>query len=274
MRQAFGKMANLAAVTVLLSACVNSSGSSGDAISASAPAAPLRLKVKVLNQYPHDRAAYTQGLLWFDSRLFESTGQWGQSTLRRVELETGAVEKKIELGPDLFGEGLARVENRLFQLTFKAGRVRVYDLYDFRLVDRFHYDGEGWGLCFDGRYLFMSDGSATLTVRDPETFHAVRRLPVQLDGRPVTGLNELECAEGWIYANVYQTDTILRIDPVTGDVRATIDAVGLLSAKQRQTSGVLNGIAYKSRSESFLLTGKNWPSIFEVIFVEAESRDS
>lgn len=259
-----------AAINLLvLVACANPSESLGEAASASNRSPALRLQVKVLDKYPHDRTAFTQGLVWFDGKLFESTGLQGQSSLRRVTLESGAIEQNIDLPSHLFGEGLARVDDRLFQLTYQSGILRVYDLETLQLINQFSYAGEGWGICFDERYLFVSDGSATLAVRDPHNFDAIRKIEVRLDGRPVEGLNELECAEGWIYANVYRTDTIVRVDPATGSVRATIDASKLLSPQQRQHSGVLNGIAFNRRSGTFLLTGKNWPSIFEVVLTEA-----
>lgn len=256
------------AIFFLVSACANSRDSLGEAALTSSRSRALPLKVRVLARYPHDEAAFTQGLVWFRGKLFESTGLRGQSTLRRIDLETGATEQSTDLAPHLFGEGLAGVEMRLFQLTYRAGEVIVYDVDSLQPVDRFEYSGEGWGLCFDGRSLFMSDGSATLTVRDPTTFEPVRRVTVHLNGRALEGLNELECAEGWIYANIYQTDTIVRVDRETGGVRAVVDASGLLTPHERRSAGVLNGIAYNRESETFLLTGKNWPAIFEVVLTE------
>jgi glutaminyl-peptide cyclotransferase len=263
-------MVVVAVTALLFSACADPQESSGDAGSKlSEEPTPLKLTVKVLAQYPHDRGAFTQGLIWFRGKLIESAGYWGQSNLRLVELETGAIERQVDLPEELFAEGLARVGDQLIQLTFKAGQARVYDVDTFQLINEFSYSGEGWGLCFDGQSLVMSDGTSTLAFRNPATFAVIRKVAVQLEGEPVEGLNELECAEGWIYANLYQTDTIVRVDPVSGDVRATIDASGLLSGQQLQDSGVLNGIAYKSQIGNFLLTGKNWPAMFEVVFTEA-----
>lgn len=231
----------------------------------------LELEPRVLAEHPHDPDAFTQGLIWHQDRLYESTGEYGSSTLRRIELESGAVEKRLDLPEILFGEGLERVGDRLVQLTWRERLARVYDLETFELEEELTYFGEGWGLCFDSVELVRSDGTSTLTFHDPASFAQLRRLDVTLAGRPVGFLNELECAEGWIYANVWQTDSIVRIDPASGEVRARVDASGLLPDR-RQGAGVLNGIAYRPETATFLLTGKNWPKIFEVVFVERQQR--
>lgn len=232
----------------------------------------LRQGVQVRRVYPHDPQAFTQGLLWHEGRLFESTGEYGRSSLRRVEPSTGTIEQKVSLSPDLFGEGLALVDDRLIQLTWQRGLALVYDSESFEELARLPYEGEGWGLCYDGHRLFMSDGSSTLAVRDPQSFEQLSRLQVTVEGRPLGALNELECAEGWIFANVYQTDIIVRIDPHSGEVRAVIDASDLLAPEERQGTDVLNGIAYRGDNNSFLLTGKNWPKLFEVDFTPLASR--
>jgi glutaminyl-peptide cyclotransferase len=224
------------------------------------------LRVRVLASYPHDPGAYTQGLLWHQGALYESTGQYGHSRLRRVDLGSGEILAERALPDEVFGEGLARVEDRLVQLSWKAGRAWSYDLAGFALLGEWSYSGEGWGLCFDGARLWMSDGSDRLLQRDPITFDPLSELRVTLEGRPAALLNELECAEGWIYANVYQSDWILRIDPSTGEVRGLIDASGLLVASEREGVDVLNGIAYNPDKEVFYLTGKYWPRLFEVSF--------
>lgn len=225
-----------------------------------------RLAVRVLGEFPHDPTAYTQGLLWHDGALYESTGQYGASRLRRVEVETGAELAQRPLPETLFGEGLARVDERLIQLTWKAGRALVYDLGSLEPVEELWYEGEGWGLCFDGAWLWMSDGTDRLQRRDSATFEVVGELRITHEGAAVGLLNELECAEGWIYANVYETDYIVRIEPVTGRVAAVIDASGLLNAEEAATAEVLNGIAYNPRRETFYVTGKYWPRLFEVAF--------
>jgi glutaminyl-peptide cyclotransferase len=233
---------------------------------AAEPEPARRLRVRVLRVLPHDATAYTQGLLWHDGALFESTGQYGASRLRRVEPESGRVLRERALPEEVFGEGLARVDERLIQLSWKAGRGWILDLETFEQIGAVDYEGEGWGLCFDGARLWMSDGSDRLVGRDPDSFAPRGELRVTFEGRPLPRLNELECAEGWIFANVYGADQIVQIDPVSGAVAAVIDASGLLSANERASAEVLNGIAYDPESERFYLTGKYWPKLFEVVF--------
>jgi glutamine cyclotransferase len=233
--------------------------------------AAVALVPDVLATYPHDPEAFTQGLLWEQGRLFESTGLYGASTLREVVPETGEVVRSVELEARYFGEGLALVEDRLIQLTWQEETAFVYDLATFERVGTFSYEGEGWGLCFDGEVLYMSDGSATLTRRDPETFEVVGTVDVTLRGEPVALLNELECAQGSVYANVFTTNVIVRIDPASGQVRGVIDASALLRAEERARltrDAVLNGIAYNPEADTFYLTGKLWPKLFEVRFVQ------
>lgn len=224
------------------------------------------LKAKVLRTYPHDPRAFTQGLVWRDGILYESTGMVGQSSLRRVDLGTGAVQQKVDIPAPYFAEGLADVGNRLFQLTWQHGRVFVYDRNTFGRVGEFGYEGEGWGLCHDGTSLVMSNGSDTLRFHSPRTFAVERTVRVTMDGKPLHQLNELECVGADVYANVWQTDTIVRIDPRTGRVTARIDATGLLTPAERQGVDVLNGIAYDPADQTFLLTGKWWPKVFRVRF--------
>lgn len=224
------------------------------------------LRARVLTVYDHDPRAYTQGLVWYDGKIFESTGQYGDSSLQRWDLDTGEVEKKVTLPPDLFGEGLAMVGERLVQLTWRQGIAFVYRPGDLSRSGKLAYEGEGWGLCFDGEQLFMSDGTHVLTVRDPEDLSIIRRLVVTRRGTLLDRLNELECVEGWIFANVYQTDEIVKIDPKTGMIHTTIDASGLLSPSEQVAADVLNGIAYRPTTKTFLLTGKHWPKLFEVVF--------
>jgi glutamine cyclotransferase len=228
---------------------------------------PEALVVQVVRSYPHDRDAFTQGLLYFDGWLYESTGLPGRSTLRRVELETGRVEQQVRLEGSLFGEGLERVGDRLLQLTWQDGRALVWDLRTLRKLREHAYAGEGWGLCFDGKRLVMSDGSDRLTFRDAQSFGRLGEIAVTRLGRPVPQLNELECAQGHVYANVWQRNEIVRVDPASGRVTATIDASGLLTSRERLGTDVLNGIAYLPERGTFLLTGKLWPRLFEVKFV-------
>jgi glutamine cyclotransferase len=231
-------------------------------------AGPQRLAVKVISTRPHDTSAYTQGLVWHEGRLYESAGLYGQSSLRQVDPATGEVRRRVDLPQQYFAEGLARVGDRLIQITWNEGAALVYRLSDFQKVGELRYTGEGWGLCHDGARLVMSDGSDRLTFRDPETFATVGEVRVRMGGAPVDRLNELECVDGAVYANVYQTEDIVRIDPATGEVTAVIDASGLLGAADYQAGAeVLNGIAWMPETRRFLITGKRWPLMFEVELV-------
>lgn len=234
------------------------------------PAGVTRLRARVLAVHPHDPQAYTQGLLWKEGVVLESTGLYGASSLRRWDLESGEIYDRVALPAELFGEGLALAGDRLIQLTWREGRARVYDLASFKLLGELSYGGEGWGLCYDGHRLVMSDGSARLTFRDPETFARLGEVSVTLDGRPLPSLNELECRPEGVYANLYERDEIARIDPISGRVTALIDASGLLVGADREGAEVLNGIAYRPETDTFLLTGKRWPKLFEVEWVPAE----
>ena len=239
----------------------------GEAQRVEAPPPVERLRVRVVRTYPHDAGAFTQGLLWHDGALYESTGQYGKSSLRRVRLEDGKVLADRLLERKLFGEGLALVDDRLIQLTWRSGTAVVSDLDTLARRETLRYPGEGWGLCFDGKALAMSDGSSILEFRDPESMTLLREVTVMKNGHPVRRLNELECVGSDIYANIWQRDEIVRIDGRTGRVTATIDASGLLSRVEAMRADVLNGIAYKPKSQTFLLTGKLWPHVFEVELV-------
>jgi glutamine cyclotransferase len=230
------------------------------------PSVPGRLSLKVVAEYPHDSGAFTQGLLWHDGSLYESTGNYGRSSVREVRLETGDVIKQVNLHQRFFAEGLARVRGRLFQLTWREGVALVYDLPRLRESGRLNYSGEGWGLSYDGTWLVMSDGSDVLSFRDPKNMAVWKRLPVTLRGKPVKLLNELECAQGAIFANVWQETDIMRIAPDTGKVTAVIDASILLTRMKWPPRNVMNGIAYASERGTFFLTGKYWPKVFEVQF--------
>ena len=225
---------------------------------------------EVLNTYPHDAGAFTQGLLLHDGDLYESTGLFGESSLREVNLETGEVVRELPVASEYFAEGLALVGDKLVQLTWQNGRAFVYDLETFNQEGRFSYETEGWGLCYDGEDLYMSDGSATLFERDAETFEIVSEKQVRLGSEPVTQLNELECVGDFVYANVWQTDRIVKIDKESGRVVSDIDASALFPAAERPAdpNAVLNGIAYNPDTDTFYLTGKLWPRLFEVRFVD------
>ena len=264
------------------------------------------LRPEVLAEYPHDPAAFTQGLLWHAGLLYESIGLYEQSALRQVELETGEVVQDAETGQlyeislrhlPVFAEGLALAEGQLFQLTWRQQTALRYNL-DFFTENApfeyatFSYEGEGWGLCYDGAALVMSNGSDRLALRDPQDFTLLEERPVTLDGAPLAELvwdgtqvlplatfdeeqqhwrlellNELECVDDLVYANVWLSDVILVIDGASGAVRSLIDAAGLLTEEERLDADVLNGIAWLPERETFLLTGKLWPKLFEVRFV-------
>jgi glutaminyl-peptide cyclotransferase len=232
----------------------------------SPPPAVLRLEVVAI--HPHDPGAFTQGLVWSNGRLFESTGLVGRSSLREVELESGTVLRQVDLNPPLFGEGLALVGDELVQLTWQDQRALRWRTTTFAPLGEFRYEGEGWGLCFDGTSLISSDGTNRLAVRDPKTFAVKRSVAVTDRGRPLHSLNELECVDGSVWANVYGTERIVRIDPGSGRVTGEVDASGLLRREEAARADVLNGIAWVPERGTFLLTGKLWPSIFEVRLVE------
>lgn len=244
-------------------------GSPAPIATVGAPPALRRLRPEIIATYSHDPTAFTQGLLLHGGFLFESTGNYGRSTLRKVEVESGKVLSRVELPANLFGEGLALAGDKLVQLTWREGVALVYDLSRFEKVGQINYTGEGWGLCFDGQWLVMSDGSDQLFFRDPATLAIWRRLPVRMEGRPVMRLNELECVGESIYANVWGDTYIVEVDKGTGAVRSRVDASQLLTPEERQSvgpDGVLNGIAYDGENGTFLITGKNWPKIFRVRF--------
>jgi glutamine cyclotransferase len=223
------------------------------------------VRPEVVRTLPHDPQAFTQGLVYRDGRFLESTGLRGRSSLRRVVPETGAVEHRVDLSSDRFGEGLALVGSELIQLTWQNRVALRYDL-DFARIGTFDYEGEGWGLCYDGTRLVMSDGSSKLYFRDPKSFAVTGSVEVTRDGAPVRDLNELECVGSLVYANVWQTDSIVRIEPQSGRVLTSIDASGLLSASEAARADVLNGIAFDASTGHFFITGKLWPKLFEVRF--------
>ena len=236
--------------------------------SPSPPASSIeRLRVQVVAKYPHAPDAFTQGLLWHDGVLYESTGRYGRSSLRRVRLEDGKVLSERSLDPSFFGEGLALVDDRLVQLTWRSGIAVVSDLQSLEQQELLRYPGEGWGLCFDGTALVMSDGSSILERRDPQSMDLLEEMTVWRGERPVRKLNELECVGDDVYANIWQSNEIVRIDAKTGRVTAVIDASGLLTPSEALRADVLNGIAYKADTDTFLLTGKLWPHVFEVELV-------
>jgi glutaminyl-peptide cyclotransferase len=220
---------------------------------------------EVLNVYPHDPAAFTQGLIYAAGFLYEGTGLRGLSSLRKVDLSTGAVLQQVNLEPQFFGEGITLFEDRIIQLTWQSRVGFVYDKETFKLLEEFTYPTEGWGITHDGSQLIMSDGTNTLYFWDPRTFEETGRVKVFNSEGPVVRLNELEYIEGEVWANIWQTDRIVRIDPSSGEVTGTIDLTGLLPPEDHGDQvDVLNGIAYDAAGSRIFVTGKNWPKLFEI----------
>jgi glutamine cyclotransferase len=224
----------------------------------------------VISKIPHDTTAFTQGLAFDGGQLYESTGLYGQSSLRRLDPSTGKILQKLVLPSHVFAEGIASFSGQLFQITWREQVAFVYDRSSFKLLTALSYQGDGWGLCCDGKSLWMSDGSSTLIQRHPETFAIQNTLPVHCMGQPVLKLNDLECVGNELYANVWKTDHIVRVNKRTGEVTGIVDASQLLTPRERAllgTDDVLNGIAFRSETKTFFLTGKRWPWLFEVHFV-------
>lgn len=225
--------------------------------------AATRLQYTVIDRLPHDVQAFTQGLEIFKGAFLESTGQYGSSSLRNVDVKSGKVRRSIAIDDRYFGEGITQMGGRIYMLTWLNQQGFIYDAKSFRSVGSFRYSGEGWGITNDGKHLFMSNGSSTISVIDPATWSVVRTIPVSLEGSPVANLNELEWIDGQIWANVWQQDFIVRIDPTTGIVTGVLDLTGILSPNERtQTTDVLNGIAWDAASKKLYVTGKNWPTVF------------
>ena len=230
---------------------------------AKGPAAPIA-QPQVVKAYSHDRGAFTQGLFFMEGQLWEGTGLEGRSSIRRVELETGKVLQKHDIGAQYFGEGLAPFGNQLFELTWKDGLMFVYDKTTFALQKVFRYTGEGWGLTTDGKQMIMSDGTSSLRFLDPKNMTKVSTLKVTDGDREVSQLNELEYIKGEIWANVWQTNLIARIDPKTGRVKSWLNLSGILSPLESGGTDVLNGIAYDAKGDRIFVTGKLWPKLFEI----------
>jgi glutaminyl-peptide cyclotransferase len=218
---------------------------------------------KIINTYPHDRAAFTQGLIYHDVSLYESTGLYGRSSLRKVELKTGIVLKNHSLPSLFFGEGITVFGNKIIQLTWKSKMGFVYNKESFKVLQTFHYPTEGWGITNDGRRLIMSDGSSTLFFLDLATFKEVDKIEVlDQDGAAIKGINELEYIKGEIFANIWPTTRIARISPKTGRVTGWIDLAGIVPLEK--DADVLNGIAYDEKNDRLFVTGKLWPKVFEI----------
>jgi len=244
------------------------------------PAVPFysstpRISARVIRSSPHDTAAYTQGLAIYRGRLLESTGRLGQSDVREVDAKTGNVRRRTAVPATEFGEGITVVRDRLYQLTWRGGRGHVYDPATLTPIDNFTYTGEGWGLATDGRVLYMSDGTSQIRVVDPTGFREIRTFRVRERDSTVWMLNELEWVRGELWANVYQTDLIARIDPAAGRVVGWVDLGNLLTASERQDvarrGGIANGIAFDSAANQLFVTGKLWPRMFQIDAADAQS---
>ena len=242
-----------------------------------ANSAALHYTYSVVNVYPHDRTAFTEGLAFENGLLYESTGLYGNSTLRLEELETGKILRLHTLQAQFFGEGVAIIGDKIVQLTWQSHKGYVYDKATFELLQEFEYPTEGWGITYDGNRLIMSDGTSNLYFLDPVTFEKVGQVKVH-DTAPVTGLNELEYVKGEVYANIWKEDKIAVINPQTGQVTAWIDLKGIQGSENQDANNVLNGIAYDTNRDRLFVTGKMWPRIFEIrlvpssqVFVHAQS---
>ena len=268
------------ALNLLLYTCIACSAKSDNgtqsapADTQAQPQTPAEIPVysyQIVNTYPHDPNAFTQGLVYLDGVLYEGTGpnngrSGPGSSIRKVDLETGAVLQSHQLTEVVFGEGIAVFLNRLIQLTWKSQLGFTYELESFDRLAQFTYPTEGWGLTCDGERLIMSDGTANLYFRDPFTFEETGRVEVRAQGRPIRNLNELEWVEGEVFANLWTTHTIARIDPATGQVEGWIDATGILSDADRQglRVDVFNGIAYDPSKQRLFVTGKWWPKLYQI----------
>jgi glutaminyl-peptide cyclotransferase len=231
-----------------------------------AQARPPVYGYEIVHTYPHDPGAFTEGLFYLNGFLYESTGLEQHSSIRKLRIDTGSVVQKVDIPARYFGEGIVNWHDHLISLTWKSHVGFVFDLASFRLEKQFTYPGEGWALTQDGKELIMSDGTPELRFLDPRTLQETHRLPVTLDGKPLRNINELEWVQGEIFANVWETNWLVRIDPHDGKVTGLIDLSGLLKPGE-QVSGidsVLNGIAYDAKHDRLFVTGKNWPKLFEI----------
>jgi len=226
---------------------------------------PLNYNYTVANTFNHDVNAFCQGFVFNNGTFFESTGRYGSSDIRKVDIGTGNILKQYNLSSEYFGEGMTIIGDRIIQLTWKSRIGFVYDLETFELLDEFYYDSEGWGLTYDGERLIMSDGSSILTFLDPDSFEVLGTVKVTAGDDPVSQLNELEYVDGKILANIWKSDKIAVISPETGNVTGWIDLTGLLGGGGATTADVLNGIAYDEKGGRLFVTGKLWPQVFEIV---------
>lgn len=260
--------ASLAFVAIIIAVILARIGQPGSSLPVSLDP---QMTYEVIQAYPHDPTAFTQGLIYLDGYLYESTGLYGESTLRQVALETGEVLQQVDLSPNYFAEGLTVWEGTLLQLTWREGIGFLYDVEDFLSLGQFSIPTEGWGLTHDGERLIMSDGTPTLYFLDPNTFQVTGSVTVTYQGEEIQYINELEYIRGEVFANIWQTDNIVRINPDTGEVTGWIDLGGILPQELRTTStDVLNGIAYNLELDRLFITGKRWPELYEIRLVPVQ----
>jgi glutaminyl-peptide cyclotransferase len=252
-------------LTILLIVLALSSCQPGKATRVESNGTAPKYGYEIVKVYPHDPDAFTQGLIFRDGKLLESTGEEGRSTLRRVDLDSGQTLKKVDLASQYFGEGMTVLNNKIYQLTWQHHVGFIYDYQTFQALGDFNYEGEGWGLTTDGQALILSDGSNRLRFLDPNSFRVIRTIAVTENGQPVRQLNELEYIKGEIYSNIWHSTRIVLINPQTGDVTASIDCADLVAQSgAHDEEAVLNGIAYDDASGRLFVTGKLWPKLFEI----------
>ncbi|MBT3771861.1 MAG: glutaminyl-peptide cyclotransferase [Euryarchaeota archaeon] len=268
-------MTRMQSLATLLLACLLSISAMSTALGENNDAAPELeyFHSEIIHTFPHNNSSFTQGLEFINGELYESTGHYGNSTLRQVNLTTGESIRQVSLPNEVFAEGITGVEGKIIQLSWRNNTAFVWNQSDLTLVSNFSYSGEGWGLCFDGTQLVMSSGTSVLTFRNASTFAIERQINVTLSGQPIVFINELECHGGYIYANIWSTSRIMKINPSNGIIEANINATSLFDL-QDEHANVLNGIAWDEAQQGFLLTGKNWSFSYLVNFSEGDSEYS
>jgi glutamine cyclotransferase len=260
------RIACILLIVFAISACQNNNNSE---VLNNGIAQPAVLNYKVINVYPHDTSSFTEGLEFFDSNLFESSGLKQKSKLAKVDLTTGKELQRIDLAKEFFGEGITILNGKIYQLTWQEYKCFVYDLHTFKKIGEFSYEGEGWGMTNDGKHLIMNNGNNNLYFRDPETFKIVNTVGVIDNNGPLAEINELEFVDGFIFSNIWKTNYIVKIDPINGHVVAKADLSQIWNTSnypQNENAEVMNGIAYNSKQKTFFITGKNWSKLFEIKF--------
>jgi glutamine cyclotransferase len=251
--------------------CKNDSNDDEATVPVNAFTTPANIAFNIINTYPHDTSSFTEGLQWHNNALYESTGNYDASKLLKLDLKTGKVDKELALDSMFFGEGITLLNDTLYQMTYKERKVFVYNAKSFKLIKTFENENDGWGMTTDGKDLIVGDGSSNIYYRDPATFKILKIVSVTDNNGPVANINELEYVDGFIFANIWNTDYIVKIDPSSGHVVGRVNLAGILQQAANEIpdpikGNVLNGIAYNAETKSFYITGKNWPILFEVKF--------